>query len=228
MDLPKELRQQVAEYALTAQKPLYWIWDDTERGLGIRGTFSDLAGLTALCRVSRQLHGETSGIVWKNNTFAFEQDLTNVCNSQPLLYLLPGVDEVSDRRSLTFFIKHASPSIKNRIKSISIADYFTPENCKHVLSSLQELAQQLPNTELKITSKPWHSNRATHDHEAPIEGYMYIGRGFESLLPRAYGDRVSRTWAIYPEVLSNTLEQLEQHLTGEELETALSWIRNGL
>jgi hypothetical protein len=80
MDLPVELRLEIAEYAMTADFLFYWRW----KRRALAGSFDldhDFRGrrvvkyLNALSLVSRQLHIETKGIVWKMNTFSFDQDV---------------------------------------------------------------------------------------------------------------------------------------------------------
>jgi hypothetical protein len=113
MDLPAEIRPQIAEYALNAEKPLSWRWINRRRSR--TGTFEDLDKCTGLCRVSRQMYAETSTLIWEVNTFDFDKDLLGVRSVYP----------ANTPRSFTgimqaysFFIRHAGHNVIHAIRSV--------------------------------------------------------------------------------------------------------------
>jgi hypothetical protein len=71
MDLPVELRLQISEYAFFDPAFfLKWKWTTFNNNKCV-GTFSDINSITPLRLVSHQLHFETSGLIWKLDTFTF-------------------------------------------------------------------------------------------------------------------------------------------------------------
>lgn len=71
MDLPPELRIEIAKYAMSGDEPLKWTYTTYNYYRKV-GTFKCLDQLTSLRRVSKQLYQETSGLAWKCNEYEFD------------------------------------------------------------------------------------------------------------------------------------------------------------
>jgi hypothetical protein len=80
MDLPVEIRLQVAEYVLRNDAPLEWAWADEKNSKHV-GKIRGVRSVNPLGLVSRQLYADTWGVFWKVNTFSF-----NVCHVWLLYY----------------------------------------------------------------------------------------------------------------------------------------------
>jgi hypothetical protein len=76
MDLPLELRNIVARFALTNNEPLMFKWLLYTPAKKI-GTLEGLDQLTTLTRVSKSLRRETTNLVWRLNGFYFPGNIAS-------------------------------------------------------------------------------------------------------------------------------------------------------
>ena len=229
MDLPTELRLMIAEYALTSDEPLHWIWlehgpiEDHGR---CHGTFEGLERLTSLSRVSRQLHNETARLVWKSNNFLFDETkFGGVWSEEPYHAFDTDVNALSYVHE--FFLRVAGSDIAGLLRSITLTLSFY--DYQHDFKSIQKLAEVTPNARLKICHRNLelvHTGHLSSERvEALIHDYMSTLRDIQAALA-SYSTTAERKWKVYP--MGGHRDLLRKHLQGADLAKALAWEANGL
>ena len=236
MDLPTELRLQIAEYTLTFAEPLYWAWTsfwDDKRS----GTFEGLEELTALVRVSHQLRAETLPVVWRNNRFGFgENRFGEVYYSGPwfrriqlsTIYL---VDEAYE-----YFLATAPTSLCNLLRFVVFDVHMNASQATKHLRMITPLALRLPNARFDVRNTAWSIRRLDDisadsrlvQYNVEVSSYFRYGRHFHALLSGPEFEERNRNWRIFPALDERDCGHLRQRLSGTELQTAMHWATNGI
>jgi hypothetical protein len=235
MDLPTELRVMIAEYALTSEERLRWQWLQHEpkpwSGSGLRrGTFAGLESLTSLCRVSQQLHEETSNIVWKSNDFTFkENNLGKICDDKNNFGLYM---RASLRYAHGFFLRVAGPTFISRLRYITLGLYLgrtRSGNFAKGLHAASELANLTPSATGSFHNSGWtQKDEATSTNNDLFNFYVYrqIGEEHSAALLDLRLPRESRNWSVYPSLAERGA--FPDILEKSELAKVLEWEANGL
>ncbi|KAH7066547.1 hypothetical protein FB567DRAFT_599698 [Paraphoma chrysanthemicola] len=104
MFLPIEIRIMIAKYVVTSPDVLYFQWTTWENHRRA-ATFEQIKQLSALSQVNRQLHTETSSLVWKMNEFQIQEayfGTAYICGQRSLA---PS-DASAIIKALDFLIEH--------------------------------------------------------------------------------------------------------------------------
>jgi hypothetical protein len=233
MDLPIELRLQIAEYALSKETPLTWIWgffDPTSKKK--LGTFDGLQELTSLARVSRQLHSELSGYVWRLNEFSF--------HAKPYVGDSNGSRRRNVRLMHVYFVRNFPTTHLGDLRLITLNMNATKDSwTKSVfLQSLPSLARGTPNARVRIWLDDWNiydkrligaysSDVPSGAIDLKIDKFMSQGREWEHLLSAPGLEATKRNWRIYPGQY-NDFSMLKDHLERANLQVALEWRDKGV
>lgn len=229
MDLSTELRLMIAEYALTSQEPLHWIW--LAHGPRVdpgrcQGTFSGLEGLTSLCRTSRQLYIETKSIFWKLNDFLLDESEFGECwTAEPLDFRLD-IDSLC--HTYGFFVRTAGVENVNFLRCVILIVGDALSNA--TIEGVEYIAQLTPNARVEVRDNSWnleHLNQAgTIEPTVDIDEYMSTGRELQDLAGLYDPVTSMRNWKVFP--TGDNRYVLQKYLEGEELVTALAWEVDGI
>jgi len=219
----------IAEYTLTSDEPLHWIWLEHGpiEGPGrCCGTFEGLGELTSLCRVSQQIHNETARLVFKLNKFEFDEVMFGDAWSHgPYRAFVHDSDALS--HVYRFFLRVAGPDTTRFLKSITFKLSFSYYS--NDFEAIQKLAEATPNACLKIWHRYWDLVRLDEFlpewSEDIADEYMATTQHLQSSLA-SYSLVVERKWRVYP--MGGHRDHLRKHLQGADLAKALAWEANGL
>jgi hypothetical protein len=232
MDLPIELRVHIAEYALTSEEPLYWYWTYFGSGEEV-GRFNGLMRLTALCRVSKQLHAELWPVVWKVNTFSFEEDnfgmsyLRHIIHSQvPHGPFGPRIVNVSD--AYDFFLRKTPDQRLGFYHSISIVISWSGDSFdrQDFFYYLEAFTHESLTAHVKLQPDNWISPTPS---ATSVSAFMHLGRKIEAEV----SDRVNYTdkpryWRVFPSSTENVHVRLQDFLSEAELQQVQDWSTKGI
>tara|TARA_R110002003_G_scaffold37_18_gene2246 strand:+ start:27074 stop:27748 length:675 start_codon:yes stop_codon:yes gene_type:complete len=224
MDLPTEIRLQIAQYALNAEQPLSWRWIDRRRSR--TGTFEDIDKCTGLCRVSRQMYAETSTLVWEVNTFEFDGAWLGVQSTHP----------ANTPRSFTgimqaygFFIRHAGHNVIHAIRSVLFRfDLFG--TVAQIMRFVQSSADHLPRAHLTAVIENWYILRL-HGVSTTSAMHCFVGVAREMLkyLTKAGLNDSKRNWRIRsPQSRSDCPQIVAKERESAMMAQALEWIDHGI
>jgi hypothetical protein len=241
LDLPAELRLEIAEYVATYDQHLDWrllldnSWPLFECFLGLQQ-------LNVLTQVCRQLRAETTGIVWKINPihiygmdigddFTCSSSLQCIEQAEALRHFLENVD------------KEVPVSIVEHIRTITLEvwlDQGDPElygdwhpDVISLFRHMIKYTRELPQVRLRIYDQRWTSTESSTDDwwkppckdELEVSAKIFVEHGhyLEALLAsNGYNDN-QRTWRIFPGKPQRDLEFLE--LVDKDLVD--KWYRKG-
>ena len=231
MDLPPELRLEIAEYAATSATPLYWEWVSDTKGHRV-GRFTanrprsrKRNDLTALSRVSRQLHAETSSLVWKLNTFHINREYFSG------YYRMSGMFEYGDEEitpipiiEVLEFLLPKMPSwtfalMRSIVLEVYIDLYEEDPNAFMALTTT--LARQAPNARIRIQDISWDGL----DPGNSLAWFAY-GRRLKAHLDKLDDAGTPRPDTV--KVFPDKIRSMPKDLGDEDKALALEWITNGL
>jgi hypothetical protein len=247
MDLSIELIIRIAEYVLVGSSTelgdrLDWEWTTYDRDR-VSGTFLNLDAITPFRLVSRQIHEETLGLVWKVNTLSLDEnvilkslDWNDIVDDDD--NLVPMEDEAI-AETYRFFLRNTGPKPTDLVRSIvfSVEFSYDDDKLEDLISALAATAKLTPTTQIMICNKNWH---ATYDPSTlenmslQPEQFMseYMAQGFtcQQILSRlGYDNDTNRNWRLFPH--DGPLRSDPNWTTelGEtDLATVRGWLRNGL
>jgi hypothetical protein len=117
----------------------------------IVGGFLDLDTITALPLVSRQIYKETSGLMWKVNTFHFD--------GEPIRGRGPIKKDRTERitEAHSFFLRNIGTQAINLLRSISFEIDFPAEDkeLECVIHSVTALAKRTPAAKVQLRDRTW-------------------------------------------------------------------------
>ena len=228
MDLPVELRLYIAEYALTADDPLDWEWSTYETTLNAKnrvGTFMGIPGLTALSRVSRQLHSEVASIVWKANNFSFTEDRV-LDYKEKSTQTSPEWSEVEE--AYEFFLRQAGAQTLQDLRSVVITIDLTnwADNHRQLMCRLDMLTRIMPHVRHKILACGWVLIDAL---DADLRDMVWEGQStLHELKAAGFESALERNWKIFPDLDADERKWLEEQVNNEDAKLALHWADNGI
>jgi hypothetical protein len=218
MNLPTELRLQIAEYVLVGSskrmgEQLEWKWTRYDHDI-IAGTFVNLDAITPFRLVSRQIYEETCGLVWKVNSLFFD-----VGRNERHFCKVHGIDKHWDGNielmALTeahqFFLRHIGTKSITLLRSIAVTvDFlYNDDHLDNLIQQLVAMAKSTPAAQVIVCSKQWVDNylqdcvtypkRSKEEHSNnQAKEYLSEGRRYQKLLSRlGYDNRADRNWRIF-------------------------------
>ncbi|KAF1919494.1 hypothetical protein BDU57DRAFT_512627 [Ampelomyces quisqualis] len=236
MSLPVELRLHISEYVLTRDEPLVWYWSTYTRKRKI-GTFVGLDQLTALVRVSQQLHSEIAMLAFKVNTSLFDWDQFGP-------EYRAGIKMKKERAQRIFKIREVSAAHRcflQRFTGASLKvlrsirfDVRLPFGAKERLQHLEILAcsaAQTPNAHVAIQYVDWFVKKTDEVYDGEtnfgMEMNLEIGYRIARTIASFGLDVPGRNWHVLPGS-SSDYTAIKDHLEGEYLEDALRWHKLGI
>lgn len=225
MDLPLELRNIVARYALTADQPLRFEWLRYTPTKKI-GTLDGLDQLTALTRVSKSLRRETKNLVWRLNDFSFGDDVAIGSHIDPSFrHCEIGAIEEAIR---VFFHRLSTTTLSRAPIQLEFCTLNAPTEFYTEIEDLVTSCSLLkPRPEWKVIDASWVFDCsgtwfATTD---PIfEKYtktlkQYLAQ-FDATIPL-------RRWRVFPVAYPGS-EEAMRHMVAADLSDAQVLFENGL
>lgn len=108
-----------------------------------------LENLTSLCRVSKQLHNETSSIVWKTNDFLFQEDSVGLS--------LFGHFRDGATYAYSFFFRRAGRNISQNVRKITLETFATSKFrvATSLLDNILAVVKLPPGVQLRIHNNIW-------------------------------------------------------------------------
>ncbi|KAH7065685.1 hypothetical protein BKA63DRAFT_162137 [Paraphoma chrysanthemicola] len=213
MDLPTELRLEIAEYVMTAGDSIAINWHilpgSEVKWVRKLGTIYRLA---ALSRVSRQLYAETSTLVWRLNTFKlFEGNVNHVRWADKHTFLLRHLSAagLESLRSMEFFVRLSSD---------------IPQ-CVKFFQKMTEIARRTPAAHLAVYDKTWALQL---DDWSVIARYLNRGRELQAFLAEPAYDAGKRNWRLYPVQRTVEYKRMETLVEPADTDLVRSWNRDGL
>jgi hypothetical protein len=227
MDLPVELRVQIAEYAMTSDhQPLCWARrpaDDGEnyiRGFDFLMTGSYEFNIASLSSVSKQLREETKGILFKANIFRFRDgDTPFTIDGKPCGRGI--CDYLSFRNKV-------NDSILQCIRSL----WFTvfDHHIEETLLWFKSHPEMFAGVEIRFERYSW-----CIDRDLPVRksSELFVEQGHEvyALVQRlSCCPTPGRQWRMIPYAygMDERIGRLKNWLSDEDLKLALDWIDNGI
>lgn len=227
LDLPTELRLQIAEHALRSREPLIWTWITYDpNGDTGKGTFKGLDSLTAITRASRQLHAETTGLVWKSNTFRFDEWILEVGHRK---YPAGTSPSAHIEEAYNFFYRLTPETTRKFIKSIrfrlNILDNYTGDDyLKMTLITLASCSDSISSAQFAAENATWAFSaedvtwasaagpaNAQHRVERLIRSFKSTGREIQSVLSNLEFGPVDNL-RIMPSFIEGELRSLDPYL----------------
>jgi len=232
MDLPVELRLYIAEYVMAGNQSLKWHWPTYTPSTRV-GSFKRIDDLTVLSRVSRQLHSETSGLVWKMNAVSFTG--SHFGEQYRVVKASRGSESQAVLDAYRYFMRIASGSILQRIKltalTIDLRAFSIEE--RSMLEIVAEIAQGLPGMQVQIHDKGWGIRKSLSrlfdiGDPAGVHTYLEYGQDLKNQISPGAADGAHRNWRIYPDLNQEGREIIRSTLKGEALQEALDWETAGI
>jgi hypothetical protein len=227
MDLPTELRLNIAKYALASGVSREWRWKCTSSE--VVGSFSDKDNSRALCQVSRQLHRELTFIYWNVNDF----DFTGACMSRMCALPEPeGPEEVRHNTgSYMFFLKHANTDILRALRYVTFRTtlWGTPFERVKALRYIDTLPKLASHVQIKVEDDYWSLIGFYSTEKVAISEFISKGRTRESELETAgLAERCKRQWRLFPFLTESDRSFFKDEASSADLATILKWADNGL
>lgn len=233
MDLPIELRIHIAEFVLTPDTPLVFRWVSCQNGTLI-GTFAGMEELTALTRVSKQLHAELADIALAcNTTFTFDFDPSE---GLPFMLTDNGDDNEETLNSVLSFGRAKANTYRARQITLLLLYDFVPDFGHRDLNyELEDLARtvtsvtrHMPKVQFKVFHYGWSIYRTSLKSIKDVDNFRKAGHKFAAALARCDASAAIRTWKIYPDHFEDERTEVKQALTAAGIEEAEKWIDEGL
>jgi hypothetical protein len=225
MDLPVEIRLQVAEYVLRNDAPLEWAWADEKNSKHV-GKIRGVRSVNPFGLVSRQLYADTWGVFWEVNTFSF-----NVCH----VWLLYYDGRAPFTETYAVFLRNigmkAAMLLRSIIFSIDLV-VNTTSDLESFLDWFIPLAKQTPAAQVQLRDGAWYAWGNPFDAAGDI-GFDFMNKGYKlqsALAQLGYEKREARNWIIVPKGGLTTSEPDWATDVSDEakLATLMGWLSNGL
>ncbi|KAH6643534.1 hypothetical protein C7974DRAFT_407272 [Boeremia exigua] len=230
MDLPIELRVEIARYALASDEPLSFQWSyGAEKEL--IGSFRGLEELTALTRVSKQLHTELANITWTVNThFRFDSIASDEVQED---YDYDDVDvdqnNIMVDKALVYFSKVIVNACFSKTLFIIVKYYLRHHReYKHFREHMSSLAKQLPMVKWTVINGLWNLTSECVKRTVLIADFMSRGRQAASELAKLDADGIPRNWNLLPLIIGGHRTQIKQKLLAAGFEEAAEWMDRGV
>jgi hypothetical protein len=225
MDLPTELRLCIAEYALISSlgHELFWHWSVNAYACErkVVGCLLNLDAITPLRLVSRQIYKETEGLVWKVNTFYFDEDDLGLSHWERF-----GSPRGAVEQAFKYFVRNVGSKATSHIRSlvfkVCVQDWGLW--LKTFLDWLTELIEPFPAAQVQIHDFLWQIYQ---------DGFWEAGHKYKDELAKAgYGDKNARNWRIFPIDLNGEGEGIPDKLAAvldeAQLAEVMDWLKNGI
>jgi hypothetical protein len=232
MDLPAELRVQIARYALADGSTKEWRWL-VYTPTKVVGTFRGLTQVGPLCQVSRQVNREMRAICWNVNDFAF----TAYCMN----YFYPEDSEDEEAGILgvfeayEFFLRGISTEVSSALRSVIFSTDLeigvgALDRHADVFRRIHQLSQLKPHVQIKVTVQDWILF-TSYDSDCWLDHCDFLTTGFnwvDELDAAGFADRSKRAWKLFPLFEPPDQHWLESRLDESDVELALDWFNNGI
>jgi hypothetical protein len=227
MDLPLELRNIVARYALTAEKPLEFKWLQYTPSKKI-STLDGLDQLTALTRVSKSLRIETMDLVWRLNDFYFPRDVASNWRI-----------DASLRNRKIGAIEEAMRVFFHRLSTISLRkipiqlECLTMSGHTEYLTEIENLVTSYsllePRAEWKVCEISWmlYCHQTGLATTYTYTRFMEKANTLRQALARFDETIQLRRWRVFPDTYPGPKEAI-RHVIAAGLPEAQAWIEDGL
>jgi hypothetical protein len=228
MDLPVELRTQIAEYAMHKFGGITWIRRQSDEDVEQRvsgfeelvNCFGPPGSVASLTVVSKQLRKETYGLLFKVNILNFPDDSDD---SFIPAGFAPGVADYLFSRSKVHV------SLVESIRSFS----FTVDGINFIatiewIGRFDSFAEIPHDVAIRLEMFDWY---VEDEKKKAADAFMNKGHETCSLL-QYHGFLASeRRWRMFPTILYDLrdlqMSCLKKWLSSEDLQLALHWIDNG-
>jgi hypothetical protein len=228
------MRLQIAEYALHYREPLTWTWitynPDGDTG---KGTSKGLDSLTAITRVSRQLHAETTGLVWKSNTFQFDDwEFGAVYRNHPAE--TSPTENIED--AYNFFYRLTPETTRKLIKKIRLQleiDGYWPEgySLTSAVTAIASCSYAIPSAQFTVEDATWYvaarSGNSQHGVDSAFNNFKAWGYQIQSVLSNLEFGPVNNV-RIMPTFHEEELRSIDTSLKGADLELVREWAKYGV
>jgi hypothetical protein len=225
MDLPVEIRLQVAKYVIRNDASLGWKWVTQKNNKRV-GKFTGMRSVNPLGLVSRQLYADTWGIMWKVNT-------VNFIGSRVGLNLYNG--RTSFTEVYAFFLRKIGPKAATLLRSIVFSTVLavdTTFDLKRLLDWFIPLTKQTPAAQIRLCDTAWYEwGTAFRAAEDVVSDFMDKGYKCQSAFAElGHEKKEARNWTIMPAGGLRTSEPdwATDVLDEAELATLMDWLANGL
>lgn len=226
IDLPVELRNIVARYALTADKPLRFVWLQYTTTKKI-GTLNGLDQLTALNRVSKSLRRETMDLVWRLNDFYFSESVASHHHIDPSLRRGFGI-EVIEKAIRVFFHRMSTTSLP-RIP-IQLGCSTVNGNIRY-LTEIEDLVTSYstvePRAEWKVFDSSWTLYCVESVFATAYTTFVEQEKIIRLALASLDATIQSRRWRVFPKTYGKPEEAI-RHMVAAGLSDAQAWFEDGL
>jgi hypothetical protein len=226
MDLPLELRNIVARYALTADRPLRFKWLQYTPKEKI-GTLHGIDQLTALNRVSKSLRRETMDLVWRLNDFYFSESVASDHHIDPSLRRGCGI-EVIEEAIRGFFHRMSTTSLPRIPIQLGCS---TVNGKVRFLTEIDDLVTSCstlePRVEWKVFDFSWSFNCRESGFETTYAIFAEGAKTLRQALARFDATIQLRSWRLFPMSYPGP-EEVIRHLVAAGLPDAQVWIQDGL
>ena len=226
MDLPVELRNIVARYALTADEPLEFKWllyTPTKK----IGTFEKLDQLTALNRVSKSLRRETMDLVWRLNDVSFKYNLAMGSHIDPSFWRYHEIGAIKEAMGVVF----------HNLSPISLPPISIQLLCRtlggepQLLTAIEDLVTSYslpePKAVWKVFDISWTFSCSQAGFPTTYAIFAEQAKTLRQALARFDATTQLRRWRLFP-VTNPGPEEALRHLVAAGLPDAQVWIQDGL
>jgi hypothetical protein len=244
LNLPAELRLQVAAYAVTNGDawPLKFCWTayrpDDRVGSFVTALYQQLSldELTARVCAMRFSHAEARGLIWANNALVFDQRPVKCATDADL----PEVQEHSASdgykhilETFPYALTHypeAFLKTHHVVFETFLSEWIGPERGDtafrvHVLARMIALAASLPNVTFRFRDTNWFPY-PWRNKPSDLLQFLVTGRKLKTSLSALYGE--VRNWKLYPSIFEDDEAALISHLDEANGEEVKDWIENGI
>lgn len=240
MDLPVELRIEIAKYALTSERPLRFTWLAYTPDKRI-ATFKGLEKLTALTRVSKQVRAETSKLVWSLNT-TFKFDILGIYRGPSYRHFGAGPLKWAALEEAVAFTMLKGPSSIRYVQKIQLElSCYDPRARPGSWKALQLFAQSMeslsryaPKVRWEVCTADWVIRKEDifqdpkNSWSDSVESFESDGRRLARALAKLDATGVTRNWKVFPYTKTKDRDQIKHGLAAAGVKEGEAWIDEGL